>query len=294
MLAGRGASVVVASIVCGVLAACGSSKQAGTSQPAATSSTAPQPTTTTATSPTTSSEADVSGKLDSLPQPPPATGTLPTVPSSPTETSERAYLRAVFDDAQRFWRQEFSGAGAAYGAARLVLFSRAVHSGCGKQADSGPFYCGANRTVYLDLTFFAALARHAGVGPFGQAYIVGHELGHHVQQLVGIARSVAVLNQKDESGANARSIRVELQADCLSGVWAHSSQRRGQLTEADLNDALKTAAIAGDDFQQRAAGQVPDSAMWTHGSSAQRQHWLATGFRSGHPGSCDTFANSSP
>ncbi len=161
-----------------------------------------------------------------------------------------------------------------------MIFVSAVHSGCGAQADTGPFYCPANGTVYLDLSFFEALARQAGVGPFGQAYIVGHELGHHVQHLVGVAGRVAVLDQQNPTGANARSVRVELQADCPAGVWAHSGQARGQLTDADLNDALQTAALVGDDFQH-AAGRVPDSSLWTHGSSAQRQHWLTTGFSVG-------------
>ena len=213
------------------------------------------------------------------------------MPSSITAETERSYLAAVFNDAQRFWQHEFSQAGAQYVPARLVLFASAVHSGCGVQADTGPFYCGGDRTVYLDLSFFESLARHAGVGPFGQAYIVGHELGHHVQHVIGVAGRVAALDQQDPGGANPRSVRVELQADCLAGVWAHSSQARGQLTEADLNDALKTAALVGDDYQQRAAGRVVDSALWTHGSSAQRQHWLTSGFQSGRPSSCDTFTS---
>jgi uncharacterized protein len=217
---------------------------------------------------------------------------MPPAPASATPGNERAYLRAVFNDTNRFWRQEFNRAGVEYRPARLVLFRSAVHSGCGKQENVGPFYCGANQTVYLDLTFFDALARHAGVGPFGQAYIVGHELGHHVQFVLGISHRVAVLDQHEPGGANARSVRIELQADCLAGVWAHSSQARGQLTEADLDDAVRTAALVGDDFQQHASGRVVDSALWTHGSSAQRQHWLTTGFRSGKPESCDTFAGS--
>ena len=181
-------------------------------------------------------------------------------------------------------------AGVQYAPARLVLFASATHSGCGPAEDTGPFYCGADRTVYLDVSFFQALARHAGVGPFGQAYIVGHELGHHVQFVTGVSHRVAALDQQNPTGANARSVRVELQADCLSGVWAHSSQARGQLSDADLADALKAAMLVGDDFQQRAAGHVPDSSLWTHGSSAQRQEWLTTGFESGRPASCDTFA----
>jgi predicted metalloprotease len=293
--AGRGAYVLGASIVCILLAGCGSSTHSTASQTSSeSSSTAVQTSTSTTTTTTTSAEADVSGKLDTLPQAAPATGMLPAAPSSTTAAAERSYLTAVFNDAQRFWQMEFSGAGVPYAPARLTLFTRAVHSGCGAQADVGPFYCPANRTVYLDLSFFELLARHAGIGPFGPAYIVGHELGHHVQHLLGIAQRVAALDQQNPGGANARSVRVELQADCLAGVWAHSSQARGQLTETDLGDALKTATFVGDDFQQHAAGRAVDSALWTHGSAAQRQHWLTAGFESGRPSACDTFANPSP
>ncbi|MBV9195257.1 MAG: neutral zinc metallopeptidase [Solirubrobacterales bacterium] len=291
-LAGRSVCVLVVLIVCTILAGCGSSTHSSASPTkSGSSSTAAQTGTSTAATTTTTPQADVSGKLDTLPEGTPGTGALPPAPSSSTATAEQTYLAAVFSDAQRFWQREFSEAGVPYAPARLVLFATAVHSGCGVQAHTGPFYCGANRTLYLDLSFFQALARHAGVGPFGQAYVVGHELGHHLQHLLGIDQRVAVLDHQDPSGANTRSVRVELQADCLAGVWAHSSQARGHLTDADLNDALKTAAIVGDDFQQHAAGRVVESALWTHGSSAQRQHWLKTGFQSGRPSSCDTFTS---
>lgn len=282
--------------ICAVVAACLLLVGCGSSSPSATSATTSTgaPAATTGTTATTGPEAEISGKLDSLPQAPKATGTLAAQPTSTSTPSEHAYLHEVFNDAQRFWEREFSEARIQYVPARLRLFAGTVHTGCGAQADSGPFYCPADHTVYLDLGFFELLARHAGVGPFGQAYIVGHELGHHVQFLIGVTHRVAALNQQQPSGENARSVRVELQADCLSGVWAYSSQARGQLTEADLNDALKTAALVGDDFQMRAAGHVVDSALWTHGSSAQRQHWLTTGFESGRPDACDTFGTTSP
>jgi predicted metalloprotease len=297
MLANRGGHALVVLIASAFVAGCGSSShssssQANTGSSASASQTATSTATGTATNTTSTPEGDVSRKLDTLPEGPPETGRVPSAPTSGTAATERTYLETVFNDAQRFWEQEFSTSGAPYAPARLVLFARAVHSGCGAQADTGPFYCGANRTIYLDLTFFEALAHQAGVGPFGQAYIVGHELGHHVQFLIGVPHRVAALDQQNPSGSNARSVLVELQADCLAGVWAHSSQARGQLTETDHNDALKTAALVGDDFQQRAAGHVVDSALWTHGSSAQRQQWLTTGFKSGRPGSCDTFATS--
>ena len=276
-------------IVCVLLTGCGSSAPSNSTQAntGTTTSTTPPPSTTTTTTPDT----DPSGKLDTLPEGAPRSEVLPAPPSSVTPVTERSYLTAVFNDAQRFWEQEFSKAGVSYAPARLTMFASTVHSGCGIQSDTGPFYCGADRTVYLDLGFFELLARHAGVGRFGQAYIVGHELGHHVQFVLGISTRVGALNQQDPAGTNARSVRVELQADCLAGVWAHSSHARGQVTEADLTDALKTAALVGDDFQQNAAGHVADSALWTHGSSAQRQHWLMTGFQAGTPDACDTFTS---
>lgn len=293
----RRARALVVAIACTIAAGCGSSSDLGTTQttsqtpPATQTAPSTETSTTTTSTTTTPSDAEASGELDRIPQAPPSTGTLPALPSSVNATTVQQYLRAVFDDAQHFWAQEFSRAAAPYSPAQLTLFARAVHSGCGAQADTGPFYCPANHGVYLDLSFFEALAHHAGVGPFGLAYIVGHELGHHVQFLTGISHRVAALDQQDPAGANGRGVRVELQADCLAGVWAHSSQARGQLTEADLNDAFTTAALVGDDFQQRAAGRVVDSALWTHGSSEQRQRWLITGFRSGNPSECDTFSS---
>jgi len=169
------------------------------------------------------------------------------------------------------------------------MFVSTVHSGCGTQTDVGPFYCGADRTIYLDLGFFDALARQAGLGGFAQAYVVGHEFGHHVQHLLGVDRRVAAANQANPSGQNALSVQVELQADCLAGVWAHSVYTRGELTASDLEEKLRTATLIGDDFQARAAGRPIDPGLFTHGSSAQRQHWLRVGFESGDPAACDTF-----
>lgn len=290
-----GAAVLAVLLVTVLVAGCGSSGKSGAaSTGAGTTSTPTQTGTSTSPTPTTGSEGDVSGKLDKFPRTEPRRGELPAVPSSTSPKAERDYLKAAFEDAQHFWKAEFQRAGVQYHPARLVLFSNKVNSGCGEQADTGPFYCPANLTVYLDVSFFDALAQHVGVGPFGQAYIVGHELGHHVQRVIGVSHQVAALNERDPGGTKPRSVRVELQADCLSGVWAHSSQARGKLTEADFRDALATAAFVGDDFQQRASGRVVDSALWTHGSSAQRQHWLLTGAQSGTPDACDTFANQTP
>ena len=227
--------------------------------------------------------------LDRLPTVPAPTAPPPSL-SGRSTTDMRTYLRTVFDDAQTLWHHEFTSAGQPYAPARLTLFSQAVHSGCGSQADVGPFYCGANHGIYLDLRFFRALEQRFGIGGFAQAYVVGHEFGHHVQNLTGVLQRLRVADQQDPAGENARSVRFELQADCLAGVWAHSVYRRGQLTDADVSQALRAAQLIGDDFQQRVSGNAVDSGLWTHGSSAQRQRWFTTGLEHGDPGACDTFS----
>jgi uncharacterized protein len=244
-------------------------------------------TSTSASAPTTTVEGNKT--LEHLPKAPEPSGT-PSSLSSASAADERTYLRAVFDDNQALWQREFASANQRYVPARLTLFSRAVHSGCGEQADVGPFYCPANHGIYLDLRFFQLMAQRFGVTGFAQAYVVGHEFGHHLQTLLGISQSVQAANQQDPAGENGRSVRLELQADCLAGVWAHSVYSRGELTQEDLDQALRKAAVIGDDFQSRMAGQVVDSSLWTHGSSQQRQTWLTTGFQSGDPASCDTFS----
>jgi uncharacterized protein len=256
------------------VAGCGSSGSSSTSGNASGSS---------------SFAAALAGKdLDRLRQQlPHATAKLPS-PSS--AAVERDYLTAVADDVQRVWRRVFSASHLTYRTARVVLFSSKVKSDCGEHEDSGPFYCPADRSVYLDIRFFTDLLNKAGVRSAAQAYIVGHEFGHHVQQLLGIAGAVADANETDPSGKNARSVKLELQADCLAGVWGHSAYPRSELTVADLNQALKAAEVIGDDYLQRAAGNVVDSALWTHGSSQQRQHWVRTGYETGRPSACNTFA----
>jgi uncharacterized protein len=229
-------------------------------------------------------------KLEQLPKAPEPSGGQARSLTSASAADERTYLREVFDDVQSFWDREFGQASQTYTPARLTIFTHSVQSGCGAQAGVGPFYCPANHGIYLDLGFFRAMAQRFGVSGFAQAYVVGHEFGHHLQTLLGISAQVHAANQQDPHGENARSVRIELQADCLAGVWAHSVYTRGELTQEDLNQALRTAAVIGDDFQARMAGRIPDESMWTHGSSQQRQTWLATGFEQGDPAACDTFS----
>ena len=213
---------------------------------------------------------------------------MPRAPTDPTV--ERTYLTALFDDVQRVWRSEFALAHMTYSPAHLIVFSGQTESACGPHKDAGPFYCPADHAVYLDLRFFTLLLRLAHVGAAAQVFIVGHEVGHHVQRLLHIADRIDAVNHADPGGANARSIKTELQADCLAGVWARSAYPRNQLRLSSLDEALKTAKVIGDDYIQRATAQVVDSALWTHGSSAQRQQWLRAGYRSGRPSACNTFA----
>ena len=274
----RGLGVLVLALL---ISGCGS----GNRSSATSTSGAAQQTTATTTTP-----AKVAEQLTLLRQVlPHASAKLPS-PSGAT-TVEREYLTAIADDLQRVWRREFAVSHLTYRPARVVVFWSKVQSDCGKSEDAGPFYCPADRTVYLDLRFFIELPHNAGVGSAAQAYIVGHEFGHHVQQLIGIAGSVADANRVDPSGTNARSVQAELQADCLAGVWGSSAYPRSELTTRDLNEALKAAEVIGDDYIQRAEGKVVDSALWKHGSSQQRQYWVRTGYRSGRPSACDTFAS---
>jgi uncharacterized protein len=278
------ASGVVTLLLAVALAGCGSSDttSSATGTAAATSTTA-----------TTQSDQDIEGDaIERLPQVPPATQAT-SHPTSPDGTGGHAFLRAVFDDVQAMWKQEFADAGIEYTPARMTIFTDEVHTACGTQpATVGPFYCPADHGVYLDTRFFDALSRQVGVklGDFAQAYVVAHEVAHHVQVLLGISHRVAVADQQDPAGKNARSVRVELQADCLAGIWKHSSYQRGELTAKDFEEALRAAAVVGDDFQQRAATGTITPETWTHGSSAQRQQWLTTGFEQGNPSACDTFA----
>ena len=223
------------------------------------------------------------------------TGTPGGVQQAPaTDDVHSQFVRAVLGDTEDTWDALFAQAGGQYEHPRLVLFSGAVNSACGfASAAVGPFYCPADRQVYLDLQFFAELEQRFGAaGDFAQAYVIAHEVGHHVQTLLGISRQVETARQRGEAmeGADGLLVRQELQADCLAGVWAHHAQRRlDWMEEGDLEEALNAATAIGDDrLQQRSRGQVvPDS--FTHGSSAQRVRWFRIGFDRGEAGSCDTF-----
>lgn len=223
----------------------------------------------------------------------PTPTTQPGAPDLSTVTGQRTFLQSVFTDVQSVWDKELTAAGVPYAPAHLALFQSRVSTACGTEsADVGPFYCSGDQTVYLDIQFFAAMQAQFGVtGDFAEAYVVAHELGHHIQNLLGITGRVAAADRTDPSQANALSVRSELQADCFAGVWAHSAYDRTLLDPGDINEALHAAQVVGDDFLAHASGATavnPDS--WTHGSSAQRQQWFTTGYKDGRPSACDTFA----
>jgi predicted metalloprotease len=237
-----------------------------------------------------------SGDLDS-----PDVGRLKAAPAgaqagdlaAPTVGITSEFLRAAFDSAQSLWQQKFAAAGVPYEPAHLIFFHTAVDTPCGSQtAQTGPFYCPAGHGVYLNTDFFDALGRTFGLSsPFAPGYVTAHEIGHHVQQLLGLHGRVAAANAEDPGGTNSRSVRVELQADCYAGIWLHFVARAGQLSEPDVADILRAAAVVGDDFQRNRAGAELAPETWTHGSSAQRVHWVSVGKDAGLPATCNTFAS---
>jgi uncharacterized protein len=223
----------------------------------------------------------------------PATGTgSSSVPGSPDEDKELQFVDFVQGDAQDFWTQQFQSAGKPYHRAKVVVFHDQVQSGCGLASSAtGPFYCPLDQKVYLDLGFFKELQdRFKAPGDFAEAYVVTHEIGHHIQQQLGIEQKVRQQSQQNPGDANELSVRLELQADCLAGVWARSTYDRGLLESGDLQEGLTAAAAVGDDrIQQQAQGRI-DPETFTHGTSEQRSHWLQAGFDSGRLEACDTFS----
>ncbi|HYD70252.1 neutral zinc metallopeptidase [Azospirillum sp.] len=214
-------------------------------------------------------------------------------PRSGAEDELKRFVSVVLADTEDTWHGLFQGIGRTYQDPTLVLFSGAVDSACGMaQAAVGPFYCPADRKLYIDLSFYRDLReRFRAPGDFAQAYVVAHEVGHHVQTLLGISQKVREAQRGAGQGeANALSVRLELQADCFAGLWANAAQRRGVLEPGDVEEALTAASAIGDDrLQRQARGTVtPDS--FTHGSSDQRVRWFRQGLSSGELRACDTFA----
>ena len=214
----------------------------------------------------------------------------------PANDQMTKFVRTVLADTEDVWKDVFAKGGGKYQEPKLVLFRGSTATACGQgQAAMGPFYCPADRNVYIDLGFYETLKSRLGApGDFAQAYVIAHEVGHHVQNLLGISTKMEQMRSRvSKTDYNALSVRLELQADCFAGVWANHAQAARQLLEqGDVEEAMNAAAKIGDDALQRAAGGavVPDS--FTHGSSAQRQRWFDTGLKNGSVKRCDTFAAS--
>ena len=211
---------------------------------------------------------------------------------SAREEPEVRFVSFVLNDVQSTWARTLPKYGGTYQDAGLVLFRNATDTGCGTgQTAMGPFYCPLDEKVYIDLEFYDELKTKFGAsGDFAQAYVIAHELGHHVQHLLGTDAKVRAAQQRDPSAANALSVRMELQADCYAGVWGHDTQQRNILEQGDVEEGLNAAASVGDDrIQQQRSGRV-NQESFTHGSAAQRASWFKKGFDTGDPRACDTFA----
>jgi predicted metalloprotease len=215
-------------------------------------------------------------------------------PAAPPANDPMAkFVATVLADTEDVWTDQFKQGGATYHDPKLVLFRGAVRTACGAgQAAMGPFYCPADQKVYIDLSFYDTLKSRLGApGDFAEAYVIAHEVGHHVQQELGITEQVERARARmSPAEANAASVRVELQADCFAGVWAHHAQKaRNILEQGDIEEAMNAAAKIGDDALQQSAGRAVVPESFTHGTSAQRQRWFSTGFKVGTVKSCDTF-----
>ena len=211
----------------------------------------------------------------------------------PANDTMGKFVSTVLADTEDVWTAVFAEKGAAYQAPRLVLFRGRTQTACGQgQAAMGPFYCPADQKVYIDLGFYETLKTKMGApGDFAQAYVIAHEVGHHVQHLLGITGKVAQQRGRQSAEqSNAMSVRVELQADCFAGIWANKAQNARQiLQQGDVEEAMNAAARIGDDALQRSGGGAVVPESFTHGTSAQRQRWFNTGLQSGNMKSCDTF-----
>jgi len=203
----------------------------------------------------------------------------------------RHFVAFVLDDTQNTWRALFAQSGQPYRNAKLVLFSGSTDTGCGfGDAATGPFYCPNDERVYIDLAFYKELAQRFGAkGDFAEAYVIAHEIGHHVQKLLGISEQMERAGKSAQLGPTGLSVRLELQADCFAGIWAKSTSNRQILDPGDIDEALGAASAVGDDHIERQTTGTVRPETWTHGSSAQRSAWFKRGLDSGTLAGCDTF-----
>ena len=231
----------------------------------------------------------VDSQLDQGPQAPDAQA-IP--PEQDPERDLKDFSSYVFTRVQDTWEETFQRAGQQYQRAQMVLYRQGVSTACGSASSGvGPFYCPGDQRVYIDLSFYDDMAQQLGAtGDFAWAYVIAHEVGHHVQKVLGTSDEVRRLQQQDPGEANELSVRLELQADCYAGVWANTVFEAGDLEEGDIEEAIAASEAVGDDrLQERATGTVnPDS--FTHGSSEQRASWFNKGRENGEPGDCDTFS----
>jgi predicted metalloprotease len=224
---------------------------------------------------------------------PPAGQSASRSVEDPAEQQMAQFVSFVLDDTQKEWDQLLpKAAGVPYRHAKLVLFRDATDSSCGMaQSATGPFYCPADEKVYIDLGFYDELKNRFGApGEFAQAYVLAHEIGHHVQKILGISNKVRALQERDPSEANPLSVRLELQADCLAGVWANSTAQRNLIERSDVEAGIRAAGAVGDDRLQRMARGYVSPESFTHGSSAQRTEWFQRGLTTGDISQCNTFA----
>jgi len=218
-------------------------------------------------------------------------GSVATAPANESDSAELTFVKQVRSNVQDYWAAEFDAAGETYEPAGLVLFDSPTSTGCGVGSpETGPFYCPADKKVYFDLGFYRQMAQQFGIrGDTALAYVIAHEMGHHVQNELGINEAVRDMPRDEQVGAKGSSVRMELQADCLAGVWASTIQAEGGLEEGDFDEAINAAEAVGDDrIQETTQGRIePES--FTHGTAEQRKRWFARGFRSGDSDVCDTF-----
>lgn len=219
-----------------------------------------------------------------------------TQSAAPVDDETSSFIRVVLAETEDVWSRQFAAAGGDYPEPTLVMFSRSVSSACGSASSAaGPFYCPADRKVYLDASFFQELADRFGApGDFAAAYVIAHEVGHHIQTVTGTSGEVRAAQQRaqGQGEANALQVRMELQADCYAGVWAHHADRTSNLLDdGDIDEGLRAAAAIGDDTLQRNAGRRVTPESFTHGTSEQRQEWFIAGYRSGDVNACDTFSS---
>ncbi|QNM97321.1 KPN_02809 family neutral zinc metallopeptidase [Chitinimonas koreensis] len=217
----------------------------------------------------------------------------PAVESGPAKDESARFVSKVLRNTERTWAAQFAKRGGQYQAPTLVLFRQGIDSACGYSSSAvGPFYCPGDQKLYIDLDFLDRLQQELGAqGEFARAYVVAHEVGHHIQKLAGTSDKVHEARQRaGKAKGNQLSVRLELQADCYAGVWGHDAQLQGRLEPGEVEQAIRAAHAIGDDTLQKRAGQAVQPEQFSHGSAEQRARWFMRGMESGDPGSCDTFA----